>query len=342
MLGRDPVTILEPCAGDGVFLRLARQRFPHAALAGWELGGSDDPAVRQGDFLVEPPQPVYDLVVGNPPWVSFSGRHTQPGAPAPGRGWPALHSRFTDRAAQWVAPGGVLAFVAPVTMSHQRGYAPVRERLLADGELHFEEGGRFPGVTMPCCLLLWRRVGRTGAVVPPVRAKKRLFADAGVHTGNARRELIHGDHAPGREPILVGRDVTAYAQAAPSLYLQRSLLRQGRYARVPSAESQGTFPILLRQTASRPIAALHDPPLPFRNSLIACRSLEGHSPHYIIAVLNSLAVALFHRCLNPDSRQTAFPQVKVGDLERLPIRSADGGAASAEGLALANHWLRSR
>ena len=79
------------------------------------------------------------------------------------------------------------------------------------------------------------------------------------------------------------------------------------------------FPVLLRQTADRPIAALHTEPTYFRNSLLAARTVEGLEPRFVVAVLNSTALASWHRGAHRDARQRTFPQVKVGHLIAAPF-----------------------
>jgi hypothetical protein len=79
-------------------------------------------------------------------------------------------------------------------------------------------------------------------------------------------------------------------------------------------------PILVRQTAARPIAALHAPePGYFRNSLLACRGIEGVAHEVVVAWLNASVIAADHRARTRDARQRSFPQVKLRHLRALPV-----------------------
>ncbi len=109
----------------------------------------------------------FDLVVGNPPWVAFAGRATQPLAPAlrahyresfsAFRGYPTLHGLFVELAAR-VAPRGVVALLIPSPVADLAGYRHVRralsvshavcEPLLELGQDAFER------VTQPCFALV--------------------------------------------------------------------------------------------------------------------------------------------------------------------------------------------
>jgi hypothetical protein len=109
----------------------------------------------------------FDLVLGNPPWVAFAGRATQPLAPAlrahyrqsfaAFRGYPTLHALFIELSAR-LAPHGVVALLIPSPVADLDGYRPVRsvlstthrvcEPLLELGQDAFES------VTQPCFALV--------------------------------------------------------------------------------------------------------------------------------------------------------------------------------------------
>ena len=355
-LGHSPASILDPAAGVGVFLSEAKLLWPEAKLAGFEL---NDARARQviacgaellgKDFLSAPPQPRYDLVVGNPPWVSYSGRQAQ--APfrnlPPMTGWRSLHSILLMRASEWVAPRGVMAMLAPATLAYQAGYAHLRAHLTSHGRLEWLTDipqNSFAGVTMPYAVLLWKE-GAVQSARPshsrPLPPPAPIFHDPGVHTGNAADILLHNEPSPHRVPIRVGRDVRPFCLARPSLWLEpRPTLPDGRYARVGKPERYFSVPILLRQTASRPVAGVHWPRAHFRNSVLACSGLADHEHEFVTAVLNSRAVAVLYRLINPDARQRAFPQIKVGGLARLPLARCEPGEADIEEpIRLAEQWL---
>jgi hypothetical protein len=335
----------------------ARRGPPRPRLTGWEIDPARAEAARRtgaeitvGDFLAAAPEALFDLVAGNPPWVSYSGRHRQD---APERlpkqtGWPSLHSAFMERGAAWLVGGGVLAFVAPRTMGFQRGYARLRERLAAAGRLEFDTAvaqGGFPGVTMPYCVVYWQRAAARAAVFPnrweTIASGADIFSDPGVHTGNAADLILSATERAGWTPMRAGKDVHPYRLDPPSAWVDPSpRLPDDRYATVRGRERYLGTPILLRQTASRPVAALHEPRAYFRNSVLACSGLPGHDHRYLIALLNSRVLAFLHRAINPDSRQKAFPQVKVGGLKRLPLVRATGdGPEPGEAIRLARQWL---
>jgi hypothetical protein len=109
----------------------------------------------------------FDLVLGNPPWVAFAGRATQPLEPAlrehyrasfrSFRGYPTLHALFVELSAR-LAPRGVIALLIPSPLSDLDGYRPVRSALTASHgvcEPLLELGqDAFEGVTQPCFALV--------------------------------------------------------------------------------------------------------------------------------------------------------------------------------------------
>jgi hypothetical protein len=150
------------------------------------------------------------------------------------------------------------------------------------------------------------------------------FGDVGVHTGNAAGLLV-GPAGEGL-PLRVGRDIKPYELAAPSCSLREIDLPEGRYARVAPRARYHDAVIVLRQTASRPIAARHQPAALFRNSVLACYGDAAHEPDYLLGVLNSDTAARIHRAMFRDARQQRFPQLKISHLRALPIPGREIGA----------------
>lgn len=282
----------------------------------------------------------FDAVVANPPWASWSGRQRTALPDGDRReyarrfetwaaGWPSVHALFLELAVRICR--GRAGLLLPAQVCELEGYGPARAFLRSRGEveppLHLGEGA-FDGVTQPvCAIFVDRRVsGGRGGLAPfeadPVSPLDRCprpppdaFADIGVHTGNCAAKLLR----PGGVPIREGRDVRAFELAPP----RRTLLpdpprADGDSFRIPPLERHREVPILLRQTAGRPIAALHTEPTWFRNSVLACRGIEGVEHDLVVAWLNSEVVAGYHQARVRESRQRAFPQLKVRHLRDLP------------------------
>jgi hypothetical protein len=151
------------------------------------------------------------------------------------------------------------------------------------------------------------------------------FGDAGVHTGNSAAELIIPRDGSSDAAIREGRDVRPFVLLPPRLSLRLDVRRDpGRYFRIGTRERYVRCPIVLRQTACRPVAAIHCDATYFRNSVLACYGLDGFPHAAIVAVLNSELMAWLHRRRHRDARQRAFPQVKIGHLAALPRPPTDG------------------
>jgi methylase of polypeptide subunit release factors len=122
---------------------------------------------RQGVDFAQLSGEGFDLVIGNPPWVAFAGRATQPLAPPlrehyrrsfqAFRGYPTLHALFVELAAS-LAPSGVVALLIPSPLADLDGYRPVRQALArshAVCEPLLELGqDAFASVTQPCFALV--------------------------------------------------------------------------------------------------------------------------------------------------------------------------------------------
>jgi hypothetical protein len=341
--GRERLKILDPACGEGVFLAAARDFLgadhefvgvdvDAAALArvpeGVETRHADALACDWGDE-------TFHAVIGNPPWVSFSGRHAAPLDAARRavleeyetfRGWPSLHAPFVELSVRLATER--VALLLPAQVCELDGYAPLRAHARKRGSLAVSQFGEdaFAGVTQPTCAWIIER----GAVTDDTRAEDPFghcprppagaFGDIGVHTGNCARKLLDRGSAPVRE----GRDIAAFSCATPRRTLDASRAKQpGEYYRVGSLERYRSVPILLRQTAARPIAALHTDPTYFRNSVLACFGLDGVDDARVVAWLNSTPIGWYHRTRIAESNQRTFPQVKLRHLRDLPLPDWD-------------------
>lgn len=109
----------------------------------------------------------FDVVLGNPPWVAFAGRATQPLRPSlrehyrrtyrSFRGYPTLHALFLELSAG-LAPRGVVALLIPSPVADLDGYRHVRAALASSHAVEeplLELGqDAFDSVTQPCFALV--------------------------------------------------------------------------------------------------------------------------------------------------------------------------------------------
>lgn len=284
-------------------------------------------------------------------------------------GWPSLHGLFLELALELADPqSGRVGLLLPAQVCDLDGYGAVRAHVRAHAavEAVLDCGeAAFPGVVQPCCALVLARgsggsgatgaggAGGAGGEATPDPAPfahapshpldalpkppKGMFGDIGVHTGNCAKKLLRS--GSGMRPVREGRDVHAYRLDAPRKTLVRDLPRgEGDYFRVGARARYEAVPILLRQTAARPVAALHVQPAYFRNSVLACHGLDGVPSELVVAWLNSGAVADYHRSKVREAGQRAFPQLKLKHLRDLPM--PDWNAAPDELVRLAGRVAR--
>jgi len=379
--------VCDPACGDGELLRAVREQRADASLFGIDIDSSALAApVGSRTELLHADALTYawrdrsfDIVIANPPWVSYSGRHAAPLPPDRRtalreryelfRSWPSLHAAFVQlavRIARWR-----VAILLPAQVCDLERYAPVRSFLRAHGRLREPAlslgEDAFDGVIQPSCILVLDRslapgvqgdhpilLGegrgegvavlegagtREGAGIrqgyPALldrlpRAPRDSFGDIGVHTGNCSRALIGIEGVPVRE----GRDIAPYALAAPRKRFRSNHVAAGsEYFRAAPLAKYREIPIVLRQTASHPIAALHTDPTYFRNSVLACRGIPGVADDVLVAWLNNSLVAAYHRARVRESGQRTFPQVKVRHLRDLPLPALGRVPDSIRGLA---------
>jgi hypothetical protein len=334
--------------------------------AGLPAGGPLDGQIVCADALCPATDwPAGTWIAANPPWVSFSGREAERRSKreqdafrqrwASAGGWPTLQGAFLERIARHVAAEGTGARVlVPAALTALPSYGPLRESVtrhcaLSSAPEELAEDA-FEGVVGPATILTlspggtpsagpWspeREPELLDALAAHPRLPERTFADPGVHTGNAAAELVVREPAPDLPGVREGRCLDPFRLGPPVARLRTDLERTAeRRFRIAPLEHYQAFPVLLRQTADRPIAALHLEPTYFRNSLLAARAVPGLDPAYVTAVLNGPVARAWHRARFADARQRTFPQVKVAHLagQPFPIVHRDQDPAGHDELA---------
>ena len=354
------------------------------ATARRQLGGGAD--LRKADALDRATwqqEPPADLVLMNPPWISFGNRQSvalddarramlRKSFPLGFAGFPSAQGPFLELASDLTRDDGVIGVIVPEQVAHLAGYRGAREALLRRHVLrHIERVGEdaFVGVTEPAVILIfgpresiessagvksgdsvddWMHAAHdhataavghatparsTAAIIAAVdrhptfdtRAPK-TFRDLGVHTGGMAKQIIakvKPDDDADWQPCRRGRDVRLVAIGPPSEWLRVAPPMPPppgvTPARLRALAVYTSTPVLLRQTADRPIAGLHTTPTYFRNSLLAADGTAlGIDSRALCILLGSAAIAFVHRMRWPDARQRTQPQVKIGHLRALP------------------------
>ena len=299
----------------------------------------------------------FDAVVGNPPWMSYSGRHAHSISIEEKKvyqyvykgfsGWLALHSLFVERSLRLTRERGIIGLVLPQQLAHLVGYTQIRDvvRQLSVPQEPMPNFGEwvFEGVEQPSFALITQKRVCQGSSGHPFslasqdiyidiitdmmtrlrahpKPPKEMFRDIGVHTGNCAKSLITKEKREGDVPVYEGKDVFPFQLGPPQTWLKCGYKKKkGEYYTIRKMEEYTKVRILIRQTASRPIACTHLPKHYFRNSILACYGHSLCSDHVLVAWLNSTAVAFFHLNSISDSQQKVFPQVKIAHLRNLPI-----------------------
>jgi hypothetical protein len=309
------------------------------------------------------PAPGFDVIVGNPPWVSYSGRAAQPlcdelrafyAAASPAfHGFRNLQGLFVHRFAEMLRPGGRLGLVLPTSTSDLGGYAPVRRAhdalAVCDDELPDFGEKAFDGVFQPSMgLLSTRRAARialadsapwplerrdldpeTRALVERLSAlpplPPRLFGERGFQSTSADLRHLRPGAPDERFSLAVraGGDIAPFQRKSAELHCDPEVFG-GRLR--PAAEWR-TVKLLIRQTARYPMVALSDGEA-FRNSILAGFADEAFGEHLLLAYLNSTPVRWLHYTRHRDARQ-GMPQLKIAHLRAVPAPPLRGDAGEA-------------
>jgi SAM-dependent methyltransferase len=116
---RGGMRILEPSCGDGAILKAVqrfakKERVQGLRVAGYEVDATRAACARQvgfsvtrANFLDVPPEPIFDMVLMNPP---FYGKHYQ---------------KHVEHARRFLKPDGVLYAILPVTAATDHGFVDI-------------------------------------------------------------------------------------------------------------------------------------------------------------------------------------------------------------------------
>ncbi|WP_437754944.1 Eco57I restriction-modification methylase domain-containing protein [Sorangium sp. So ce1389] len=303
------------------------------------------------------PEPGFDAVIGNPPWVAYVGRAAQPISPEvfnlylrrnPAfHGYRSLHGLFVHRAASLLRPGGRLGLVIPTSVSDLDGYRPTRrahDALCAvDPDLPSFGSDAFEGVFQPCMGLLSTRLdpdparAAAGAAWPLARSDldvvsrrllerlsalaplpAALFGERGFQTTAEDAERIRRADVPVPPYTCPIREGTDVGELIARAP-RHHVDRAGVKGRFRKDEDWRAVRLLIRQTARYPIAALSDG-LPFRNSILAGFCDGTWSEFALLCYLNSSPVRWWHYTRHRDARE-GMPQVKIAHLRAIPAPS---------------------
>ncbi|MEX2213656.1 MAG: TaqI-like C-terminal specificity domain-containing protein [Phycisphaeraceae bacterium] len=311
----------------------------------------------------------FDIVIGNPPYVSYSGRQAEPLAQEQRQhiekhftttGWLTAHGLFIERAAGDLSKR-ITAMVVPDQVGHLSGYQAVRDLLARHStlaEVRYWGEGQFEQAVTPVLTFVADRQHRGMATIidanghaaalnlcaggtwqscqsddllAKLASQSRFLitevADPGVHTGNCAAKLIlsQADAAGEYAAVLEGRQISRYACEKPRRVLRLDYTpKPGEYFRISAPHRYTDAPFLIRQTAAFPIVGPRLHADYFRNSLLALYPpTDGTDIRYLVGLLNSRLIRHVYRRLVAESKQKAFPQVKVRSLRMLPVRKID-------------------
>jgi hypothetical protein len=155
----------------------------------------------------------------------------------------------------------------------------------------------------------------------------KLVADPGVHSGNCAARLIlpESKGTANCVPILEGKQIARYRCDHPQKVLRRTYRpKVGEYFAIRPRARYAAASFVIRQTAAYPIVGPRQHAEYFRNSLLALYDpTDGTDVRYLVGLLNSRLLRFVYQQTVPESRQRAFPQVKLRTLRELPIRMPD-------------------
>lgn len=309
----------------------------------------------------------FDAVIGNPPYISYSGRQSEK-LPSviekyyrnkySSMKWPTTHSLFIEQSVKNISQR-FTAFIIPDQVGHLDGYKSIREIIMKNTKLKdIKYWGEevFSDATTPALTFIadknykgdinikpfnniastvklnpgdtWRPINMNQKLIDKLEVGTfklgNLVADPGVHTGNCSPKIIINEPTANSVLVLEGKQIDRYLCLKPNKYLRLDYKpKAGEYFTIRSEKKYSDASFVIRQTAPYPIVGPRFYTSYFRNSLLALYNPQDIHIYYIVGLLNSKLIKWLYGQIVQESKQKAFPQVKVKSIRALPIKLID-------------------
>ena len=210
---------LEPSAGAGNLVAILEQQRPHLHIDAVEIDSRlervCETPITVGDFFAfsDGRDGTYDVVFGNPPYVSWkevedSTRASASSVKSSYSDKTNLYHLFIDRCADLLARGGEMVFIVPKEWLYLTSAAPLRNKLGRLGAItHFVDCGEenlFADAAVPALLIFrWVRGAKQGSVSVAASTADAVGAawTKGVLTASGERWML----VPGSlKPVIAG------------------------------------------------------------------------------------------------------------------------------------------
>lgn len=240
-------TVLDPACGGGAFLAPVAQRLTAAkitqgipageavkqalrGLKGIELDpglaklsqsllkamlyrrfgvSADCRIVQTQNALSVTPRPIFDLVIGNPPYGRVAGRVSEAMLKGAGRanlgGHTNLYGLFLLRGLEWLKPGGGLVFVLPTSFVAGPYFSGLRHEVVQKADVlridvHEQRDDLFVDAVQDVCVLTLRRRQETAEVIVDAT---RPYEMGLVDSLGVLRPIGRAEAAPDGEPWML-------------------------------------------------------------------------------------------------------------------------------------------
>ncbi len=176
---------------------------------------ADCRVVQTQNALSVAPQPIFDLVIGNPPYGRVAGRVSEKQLTGAGRanlgGHTNLYGLFLLRGLEWLRPGGGLVFVLPTSFIAGPYFSGLRHEVLQRAEVlridvHEQRDDLFVDAVQDVCVLTLRR---RREAIESTSGPAHSYEMGLVDSEGVRRPLGRAEATPNGEPWMLPHEFSA-------------------------------------------------------------------------------------------------------------------------------------
>jgi len=261
--------VIDPACGTGEFLISAKKYFKSAQLHGWEIEKelaniaqkiNPGARVKLTDTLQEKIKPVYDFIIGNPPYFEFNpknGLRRKFSQVINGR--VNIFNLFIKIGLDLLKPNGYLAFVVPPSMNNGAYFAKLRKYIVHRANIEclriIKDGDLFHDAQQTVMLLVLKKAKNKGDFIfqkngiliftPEPKLLKEAFGqkttlkDLGyqVKTGrlvwNQNKKLLTNDSQKGI-PLIWSKNITKKGLKIPGNFEKPQYVKTNNHDKGPA------------------------------------------------------------------------------------------------------------
>ena len=209
-------SLLDPAAGNSVFLKYAKESNPNCTLIGYEIdpnilgffGNPTNASLKNEDYLMTGWEDKYDAIICNPPYNRFQAvanrneiiREIEKHTGIKYSSYTNLYILFLLKSLHQLSDKGKLAYIVPTEFLNSKYGTPIKEKLVNEKLLRAiinfkNDQEMFFNSTTTCCILLIDKEEKDGVQFYNLECISQLF-EINLNSANGYHLVLYKNLSP--------------------------------------------------------------------------------------------------------------------------------------------------